>query len=83
MENVPIAPATPVPVTPGALALQDEPVLLTPEVVGRLLRISRSLAYKLVRTGELPRIRIGKRWYVPRRALEILLDEAVAKVQKG
>jgi excisionase family DNA binding protein len=39
-----------------------------------LLGISRGSAYKAVRAGEIPAVKIGKRLLVPRRALERLLD---------
>ena len=41
----------------------------------RALGISRGLAYEMVKTGELPSVRFGKRLVVPRRALEKLLEQ--------
>lgn len=43
--------------------------------VAKLLSISRSHAYEMVRTGELPHVRIGNAVRVPRRALEAWLDQ--------
>jgi excisionase family DNA binding protein len=43
------------------------------EEAGQILGISRALAYQAVRRGELPTIRLGKRYLVPRVALERLL----------
>ena len=40
----------------------------------RLLGVSRDLAYDLVRRGELPAVRLGRRIVVPRRSLELLLE---------
>lgn len=40
----------------------------------RLLGVSRDLAYDLVRRGELPAVRLGRRIVVARRSLELLLD---------
>lgn len=50
----------------------------------KLLGISRGLAYELVRTGEIPVIKFGKRLVVPRKALEKLvgLDE-VKSIEQG
>jgi excisionase family DNA binding protein len=39
-----------------------------------ILGISRALAYELVRRGELPTVRFGRRIVVPRKALEALLE---------
>jgi excisionase family DNA binding protein len=39
-----------------------------------LLGIGRNAAYEAVRNGEIPAIRIGKRWLVPVPALERLLQ---------
>ena len=41
----------------------------------RALGISRGLAYEMVKTGEIPSVRVGKRLVVPRRALEKLLEQ--------
>lgn len=38
-----------------------------------LLGISRSTAYELVRTGDLPSLRLGRRIVIVRRAIESLL----------
>ncbi|HAS09172.1 MAG TPA: excisionase [Acidimicrobiaceae bacterium] len=39
------------------------------------LGISRSLAYELVRLGELPCIRLGRRILIPRQAVHDLVEE--------
>jgi excisionase family DNA binding protein len=44
------------------------------EEAGRLLGISRGLAYELVNRGDIPSVRLGRRIVVPRRALDRLLD---------
>lgn len=41
-----------------------------------MLGISRAHAYELVRRGELPRLQLGRRVVVPRRALEDLVSSA-------
>ena len=45
---------------------------------GEALGISRSLAYELVRRGEIPSLRLGRRIVVPVRALEELVRQAGA-----
>ena len=46
-----------------------EPLVLTVTEAANILGISRSFAYELCRTGELPALRLGRRVMVPRRAL--------------
>ena len=53
----------------GALALS------VPEA-GRLLGLSRNAAYEAAARGDLPTVRIGSRIFVPRRALDAMLDSA-------
>jgi excisionase family DNA binding protein len=47
---------------------------LTVEEAARILGIGRNSAYEAARRGELPVIRIGHRYVVPRVALERLLS---------
>ena len=49
---------------------------LTIEEAGALLGISRALAYELVKRGELPSLRLGRRVVVPRKALEEFVEAA-------
>lgn len=44
------------------------------EEAARLLGIAKGTAYRAVRAGQLPAIRIGRRWIVPRRALDAMLS---------
>lgn len=44
------------------------------EETAELLGIGRRLAYELANRGELPALRLGKRWVVPRHRLERLLE---------
>jgi excisionase family DNA binding protein len=48
------------------------------EEASEALGISRSLAYELVRRGEIPSLRLGRRIVVPVRALEELVRQAGA-----
>ncbi len=48
----------------------DSNFLLTVPEAARLLRISRNLAYELVRQNSLPHVRLGRRILIPRRGLE-------------
>ena len=55
--------------------MDEEKLTLTVSETARLLGISRGLAYEMVRTGEIPSVRFGKRVLVPRRSLEKLLEQ--------
>ena len=55
--------------------MEEEKLTLTVNESSRVLGISRGLAYSMVKTGEIPSVRFGKRVLIPRRALERLLEE--------
>ena len=55
----------------------------TVEEAGDLLGISRGNAYNLVRTGQIPALRMGRRLLVSRGALEDLLGHAPPPPGKG
>jgi excisionase family DNA binding protein len=55
--------------------MPQEDILTVPEVA-RLLRISRGHAYRVMREGILPCIRLGRRYLVPRVRLEQFLATA-------
>jgi excisionase family DNA binding protein len=46
---------------------------LTVEEAAEVLGISRGLGYELVRSGELPSLRLGHRVVIPRRVVDELL----------
>ncbi|MGE5618090.1 MAG: helix-turn-helix domain-containing protein [Sphingomonadaceae bacterium] len=50
---------------------------VTVEEAARALGISRNGAYNAARRGEIPAIRIGKRFVVPKAALERLLGAPI------
>ncbi len=56
--------------------LGQERITLTIVEVAALLGISRALAYELVKRGELPSLRLGRRVVVPRKALEAFVEAA-------
>lgn len=58
---------------------EQRPVL-TVEQCAELLGISRYLAYKAVRQGEIPSLRIGYRLLIPRVALDRLLAQQAEQV---
>jgi excisionase family DNA binding protein len=51
----------------------SERLVLTVEETAELLGLSRGAAYEGVRSGDIPAVRVGRRWLVPRgRLLELL-----------
>jgi excisionase family DNA binding protein len=51
----------------------NQPLTLTVEQTAKLLGIGRSTAYELVRTGDIPSLRLGRRIVVPTAELHRLL----------
>jgi excisionase family DNA binding protein len=51
-----------------------EPLVLSVREAAALLGISKDLAYELVRTGEIPSLKLGRRVVVPKRRLLALID---------
>jgi len=56
------------------LAATEPRATLTVDQAAHVLGISRTLAFELARSGELPTIRLGRRLLVPRAALNRMLD---------
>lgn len=60
--------------------LQDLPPTLTVEQAAKLLGVGRNQTYEAVARGELPAMRIGRRWVIPTvrllRLLGVGADEA-------
>lgn len=54
--------------------MEPEPMTWSVGQAAHALGISRALAYELVRRGELPTLRFGKRIVIPRKALAELID---------
>jgi excisionase family DNA binding protein len=56
--------------------VSDDRMLLRPAEVSVLLGLSRSKVYRMIESGELPSLRIGRAVRVPRRAFEDWLTRA-------
>jgi excisionase family DNA binding protein len=54
--------------------MRSERLTMSVEEASSALGISRSLAYELVRRGEIPSLRLGRRIVVPVRALDDLVE---------
>ena len=57
-----------------------ESLVLSVREAAVLLGISKDLAYELVRTGDIPSVRFGRRVLVPKRQLVALVEGAVGSM---
>lgn len=55
--------------------MKNEPDVLTVPDVARLLRIGKNKAYELVKTGQLPAMKLGKRLLIPKSILIDFLED--------
>lgn len=47
---------------------------MTPAEVAELLRVHRTNVYRLIEAGEIPAVRVGNQWRIPREKLLAALD---------
>ena len=59
--------------------METERLTLTVDEAAQVLGISRALAYELIARRQIPSLRLGRRIVVPRRALEVILEQAGAE----
>lgn len=45
--------------------MDDLPEYLTPGEYAKVMRITRQTVYSLLRSGELPAVRLGQQWRIP------------------
>jgi excisionase family DNA binding protein len=57
---------------------QASPVFQSVEQLAQYLGISRAQAYKMLRLGVIPSIRLGKRFVLPRVAIDKWMESAVS-----
>jgi excisionase family DNA binding protein len=60
------------------VAISQDRLTLTVEEAAQVLGVGRTVAYRLVREGRIPAIRLGAKWFVPKAALEAFLASAEA-----
>ena len=63
---------------PVVTTRNEERLVWTVEEAAGLLGISRAHAYDLVARGELPHLRLGRRFVVPKHAIEALFARAIS-----
>lgn len=60
-----------------------EPMTYTVDEVASLMRIARNSAYDGVRSGEIPSIRVGRRYLIPRERFHAWLNSERVSVGQG
>lgn len=76
MSNVlplPTRPERPTTQDPAAETAESTAVYTVVEVA-KLLKLSRGSAYESVRSGDIPAMKIGHRWVIPKRRFHAWLD---------
>ena len=63
--------------------LNNYPDVLSPNDIMSILHIGRSTAYKLLYSGYIPSIRIGKQYRIPKKSLVEYLSLAYSKSTDG
>ena len=58
-------------------ARPPRPAFLTVEEVADVLRVDAVTIYRAIRAGEFPAVKIRKRYVIPRRAIDMLVDDVV------
>jgi excisionase family DNA binding protein len=61
--------------------LTDARLVVTVAEAAKLLGISRSFAYELVKRGELPIVRLGRRQLVPKETLSRLMESVALQTE--
>lgn len=59
------------------MAQAQAPKFLTVAEVAELARVSRMTVYRMVHSGELPAVRVGKSYRVPQAAVEQMLSDGL------
>ncbi len=59
------------------MAEQEAPRFLTVAEVAELIRVSKMTVYRMVHSGDIPAVRVGRSFRVPQAAVEELLASGV------
>ena len=70
-------PAAPVP-SPAVQGRKPKPSFYTVEEVSEVLRVDPVTIYRAIRAGEFPAVKIRKRYVVPARAIDMLVEDVIA-----
>ena len=59
-------------------ARRPRPAFYTVEEVAEVLRVDPVTIYRAIRAGEFPAVKIRKRYVVPQKAIELLVEDVMA-----
>ena len=62
---------------------QFEDLLLTVDEVAQLMRVSNMTVYRLIKSGQMAAIRVGKNYRIRRRDVERYLSDRAVRVEGG
>jgi len=65
------------------MAEQSAPRFLTVAEVAQMARVSRMTVYRMVHSGDLPAIRVGKSFRVPEAAVQDMLSQGLPLSDSG
>ena len=68
-----VAPQNASPTTEAEVMSSADRLVLTPEEVARMLGLHANSVYAMLKRGELPSVRAGRKWLIPKRRLQIWL----------
>ena len=51
--------------------------ILTVKELARILKITRQQVRKMIRSGEIPAVKVGREWRIPREYLNELIEETI------
>jgi excisionase family DNA binding protein len=60
------------------LGRKPRPAFYTVEEVAEVLRVDPATIYRAIRAGEFPAVKVRKRYVVPARAIDMLVDDVIA-----
>ncbi len=60
-----------------------EDLLLTVDEVARVMRVSNMTVYRLIKSGQMAAIRVGKNYRIRRRDVERYLSDRAVRVEGG
>ena len=62
---------------------QFEDLLLTVDEVAQVMRVSNMTVYRLIKSGQMAAIRVGKNYRIRRRDVERYLSDRAVRVEGG
>jgi excisionase family DNA binding protein len=64
--------------TPPQPGRRPRPAFYTVEEVAEVLRVDPVTIYRAIRAGEFPAVKVRKRYVVPQKAIELLVEDVMA-----